>query len=946
MNRLRVAVALTVAALAAVSGAAYALGLGEIDLQSRLNQPLRAEIPLLALQPGERESLKVRMADAAAFKRVGLQRPALLSAINIQVLEGPSPGTGRILLTSREIVKEPILTFLLELDWPEGTVVREYTLLFDPPNLDTVVQREQVDAPAEEAVVVERRPPPVVSRAPTGTDRPRSSVADDLAVLGRPAESVFDAPAGEFSGLTRPPLRDEVPTQRQPELRSADGVFADLGPGEAAYAGERYGPVRRQQTLWSIAESVRPDPSITMDQMQLAIYRANPQAFEGSINRMRAGVILTIPSASEIRSINPYLAKREVARQRRGAAAAPVASRSEAPPEPAAAAPEPEPETTDQGEPEITTPPEEATTDETAAETEPSQGSSQGAPELAEALQEDGAAPLTDTEALELSDGDTQAAAADEQPAEEADAASDEQTKGLALLADEAGHDAAGTEGPEPADAEQADQAPPAETEASVETVWADEPGPADDSTADADSISGVVDEAIPDSINTGPFSFEQIALAAAVFLALLGLIWLYQRRKWSRYEAEEPEQAEAPQADEQAPAYTPPTGLEPAYATVGAAAPAQTADRSEPEPDLAGFDSALDTSSSDDEASSPDTPRLAASGEHVSAAGGATDLGDLLEPSDAAAGPPLSEPAGADPNELIQDAEHHIQNGLYEEAITVLQLGLERYPQRRDLRLKLLEAHHAAGNRDQFMAQVRYLYDKPPAEANDEWTQISTMGRNLDPDNAMFRAQAAATRGAQATDDVSLNLSDLEDSLGPSGVEDSTSKQETAESLGPVTLAAVGIDDESEASADAEALEFELADFSLEDEPAASQPEQSEKGGGALDIDLSEFELDDEFPVETETASADSDLDLESSDLEFKLDSEDAASDQETTDFDDDSIAPASDAEDEINTKLDLARAYIDMGEPDMAKSLLDEVQSQGSEEQRNEAQELLSSA
>ena len=117
--------------LALASSGAFALGLGDIDMQSALNQPMNAEIPLTAVQAGELDGMIVQLADEDAFARAGIERSSVLTDLRFSVDQ--SGGRPVIRVTSPRPVTEPFLNFLLEVDWPQGRMVREYTVLLDPP---------------------------------------------------------------------------------------------------------------------------------------------------------------------------------------------------------------------------------------------------------------------------------------------------------------------------------------------------------------------------------------------------------------------------------------------------------------------------------------------------------------------------------------------------------------------------------------------------------------------------------------------------------------------------------------------------------------------------------------------------------------------------------------------------------------------------------------------
>ena len=112
----------------------FALGLGEIEVSSALNQPLDATVDIVAFRPDEIEKLIVSLADLQTFNRAGLERPILLTKLRFKTIERDD-GTYYIQITSHRPVREPFITFLVEADWAKGRIIREFTILLDPPIL-------------------------------------------------------------------------------------------------------------------------------------------------------------------------------------------------------------------------------------------------------------------------------------------------------------------------------------------------------------------------------------------------------------------------------------------------------------------------------------------------------------------------------------------------------------------------------------------------------------------------------------------------------------------------------------------------------------------------------------------------------------------------------------------------------------------------------------------
>ena len=244
------------------SGVAQALGLGEIELQSYLNEPLDAEIVLPQSRGVNPADVFVNIASEQAYERVGLDRNQFLSKLRFQVVTR-NDGSLIVNVSSREPLREPYLNFLLELTWPSGRLMREYAVLVDPPVY------------AEESGVQEQVSTPTVSTTQT-TSQPTTS---------RSAESVR--------------------RQAQAERSLSSGYQADT-----------FGPTGASDTLWTIASRMRPDNSVSMQQVMLAIQDLNPNAFMGNnINRLKRGEVLRVPSLDQIQSRTRAEATRLVAQQ-------------------------------------------------------------------------------------------------------------------------------------------------------------------------------------------------------------------------------------------------------------------------------------------------------------------------------------------------------------------------------------------------------------------------------------------------------------------------------------------------------------------------------------------------------------------------------------------------------------------------------------------------------
>jgi pilus assembly protein FimV len=266
---------------------AWALGLGEIRLSSALNEPMRAEIELLAATPEELDNLTVALASDETFTRYDLDRPLFLTRLQFQIVRSGRSDGNIIRVTSVEPVTEPFVTFLVEASWSRGRLLREYTILLDPPTF---------------------APPPATQSAQAVTAPTRATPSDAGQIQRQPAPQQQAAPAPSRPSVqapvqsqpTQPAPQPATPTQGQPTFDNSPG--GDL-------------LVVRGDTLWGITNRVRPDSRLTINQTMLAIYEANPEAFAGNINILRAGATLRIPSADDVFRISRGDAFAEVRRQ-------------------------------------------------------------------------------------------------------------------------------------------------------------------------------------------------------------------------------------------------------------------------------------------------------------------------------------------------------------------------------------------------------------------------------------------------------------------------------------------------------------------------------------------------------------------------------------------------------------------------------------------------------
>jgi len=250
MLQVRKLVLAVAAATAFSSSFTHALGLGDLAVKSSLNQPLEAEISLLEVRDLTTIEIKSQLASPEDFSKAGIDRQFFLTGLKFTPVIGAN-GKPFIRVTSNKPVKEPYLNFLVEVLWPNGRLLREYTLLLDPP----LYRPQQVIYAAQPAVTA------------TAT-------------------------------ATAPRAVQPVPRQvRQPQPVAQAAVTAGT-----ALQGSEY-RVQKNDTLWVIAQ--RTGGNASVHQTMLAIQNLNPNAFiDGNINRMKSGQVLRLPTEQDIQRRN------------------------------------------------------------------------------------------------------------------------------------------------------------------------------------------------------------------------------------------------------------------------------------------------------------------------------------------------------------------------------------------------------------------------------------------------------------------------------------------------------------------------------------------------------------------------------------------------------------------------------------------------------------------
>ncbi len=900
-------------ALGVLPLSAQALGLGDIKLNSALNQYFNADIDLLSVNPAEINDVRVSLASTEAFKRAGVDRPFILTKLRFKPV-AQADGKTAIHVSSRDPIREPFLNFLVEVNWPKGKLVREYTVLLDPP------------------VTLARRPAPV--KAPRAAVQPRRM-----------------APPTAVSS--------QVDT-RTSVVSPSDVAWA--GSGTAGEVANEYGPTAKNDTLWGIAKSVRHDGA-TMQQMMMALYYENPQAFiNDNINNLKVGQILRVPDRAKVMQTGAGEAQRAFSEQMERWQADRVQAQTEKSDEGSAsmasAAAEAE-ERAPEGELKIAT-----ARPEGEGEAGPSEGEDSEA-KAAEALQQELILAQEAKESALQESGELQGRVEDlESQLEDLQrllTLKNEQLAQLQALSAERQEEAAVPSATEQATAvqpvTQAVVEPKPEVQPAAQPAIVEKPAPAPKpETKPRKREKGFLDTLAGDTTLLGA--------GVAVVVVLLALLWVVISRRRSN---------------------------------------------------SADFQESILVSTIED----ADSEQVMGEPEGITKSTDDTSFLSDFSPSDIDA---LQDETGeVDP---LAETDVYIAYGRYQQAEELIRQAINKDPERIELKHKLFEILFAVKNSDGFVEFAEQAVSEG-VDTKDEaaWRKVVSMGAQLAPEHDLFKGGAESDLDEVADNtiddlDADLGLDDLseeqpeqdveEDTLGSLDLDDLQQDADTGSSekeddgldfdldfdlgedkgesneeefTGAVELASddelpksddLGLNLDSEfteldAGVDDTAMEFDLDDLggseSSEDEMLKIEDPMHEMGLDELDdLDLGNvmeesdqqdegvIEFTDEELAELAGATEADETVATIQEPEEELPALDLGDDEVTDSLDLEELSLDQNVEgseasgsDEINTKLDLARAYIDMGDQEGARDILDEVANEGNEGQRQEAQKLL---
>ena len=681
------------ALLLMLPSAAFALGLGDIRLLSPLNAPLDAEIDLVDATPEELQSLQAQIASRDTFARHGLEWPVFLGNVQVKT-NRTGDGHAFIKLKSTDAITEPFITLLIEVNWARGRLVREYTMLLDPPVFtpgqtpasNTPVAAPSAGASAREGAIARGADPvPPASPAPAVS-------GDDAAPAAAAATSDSSTAASDTAAAA--PAKQGSRTARTVAPQPA----AEEGAGARASH-----VVRRGETLSSIATGVAgaKENSPEARSWMLAIYQANPRAFQQNMNILRTGAVLRIPENSAVSAVSATAAAAEIRRQyaawRGGAAPEGTSSGAQS------------------GQLHLVTP-----SDDSAG---PAAAASNGEVKALQGRVHDLEGQLSESKRLlemrsaQLADLQSRLAAAQQAaaPAKPAPPAAPQPP-------------AAAPTPPAPEPVAQASPPPP--------TAIAPAPAPAEEPPPPRAAAEPTPPPAVaaPKEPTHRPKPSPQAQQQGGSFLdSLLDYWWAlallvvaaagyFGFKTWRSRRQSEFDDSLSRLAVAGA------NSAERGFAA-GDTAPMRPAGGENPEGAFLV-----------EESGTHQRPRFSGAGAASSGARHVATSDETIS-SEAA--------INLDQGDPLAEADFHMAYGLYDQAADLIRIAINREPDRRDLKLKLLEVFFVWGNKEQFLTTARELAATRENAPPGEWEKIVIMGKQLAPEDQLFAG--GGTMGAMA---------------------------------------------------------------------------------------------------------------------------------------------------------------------------------------------------
>lgn len=1021
----------------------YPLGLGELELNSALNQELNADIAVISATPEDAEQIIVKLADRDAFSRAGMDRPFLLQQLKFKIIQ--KNGKSFVRVTTKTPIREPFLSFLLEIDWPQGHLLREYTLLLDPPVYNTGA----TSAPATSS----------------GSDHPFIDPADTQAqsqsgFSGQQAGQQNAQASGGYQAASTQNRQNAVISSNSGQ--SVSYQYQAMPQGAASSTPGQY-RVQQNDTLWSIADRMRPDSSVSIEQMMLALARKNPEAFiQENINGVKRGYILRTPTRDEINQTGRQQAVAEAREQgalwreySQSAYSASPGSALEADAPAGGSAAEQRRDA--DGHLSIVSANEDKGSDYAGANQDPNAELARLKQDLAMAREqleseklekEDLRSRLSGLEdrvkrVIEMDDGELAELQQElQQTQEDATAVEEElivEEPTEELVVEEPIEDLVVEEDPAETLDQELDIDEPVSDQLAEDPVFVDEaeevteeeslaeeaPAEAQVSlepvkTVEPPAFAQKTPKGLLDSLMADPKLIGMVGGGLAFLLLLVVLVL----KKLRGGKSEEDEWAAAYEND------------------LDASAGGSGVDLNATVENNALID--MESTAEMMAASLDDTTRVKPPSDNPQ---------DNQELQDALLNLDTGD-ADSPKDDVLAEADVYIAYGIYQQAEELLKNAIDENPDRDDYRLKLLETHYAAKNTAEF---EQLAQDVKTRKGSDQefWGRVAVMGTELSPGNSLYEASDLALDDSadfdlgldddngdfnasltlsepvdtselqtddafaldtletdlgedlglnddlggdldadlsddlgldlendlanlttefeavttdtppteeNSADDLALNLGELDDSMGDVATEDMSAAMGVADDL--------EIDDDFSLDFDASDLGFEESEDDITETASDDMSLDADLDLGVDlddsaemdlgDIDLGDMGMDDTGSADIDLSEPDlgemdlGDIDLGDMDLgestgggEAELDlADDVTIDLSGADDGEFDISELSEDVDEVSTKLDLAKAYIDMGDKDGARSILDEVKVEGNNDQQQQAEALLQQA
>jgi pilus assembly protein FimV len=674
---------LVLATLMALPSASFALGLGDIRLLSPLNAPLDAEIELVDVTPEEMQSLKAQIASRETFTRYGLEWPVFLGSVQVRTQKS-ADGRQVIKLKSSDTITEPFITLLVEVNWARGRLVREYTMLLDPP----------VYTPGQSPA----------SNAPVAA--PAAGAGAHEGAIARGSQ----VPPSQDTSSISPNAPGDSSSAPSPSRASSAGAGTTTSAEGSSHV------VKRGETLSSVATSAS-GASANSPQTRswmLAIYQANPSAFEKNMNLMRSGAVLRIPESSDATAISPTEANGEIRRQyaawRATGGAAPSASN-------------------EPGHLRLVTPTgsDSAGTGTSNSDTRALQGRVK---DLEGQLSE--SKRLLELRNVELArlqsqiEGQGKSTAAAPAPAAAPPVAATPPPAAAPTPAPAEQQPSAQAQAPTasaPPPAEEpvpsAEPAPtPAPTPAEADTAArVHRPHPSPGAAASTDNGGGIMD-----TLKDYWWALALVAVAIAGFLGLRA----WRSRRQSEFDDSLGRLAVAGAAS-----------MDRGFAAGGETSPVR--------PLTAATD---DGAFLVEESGTHERPRFPGGAAPTAQAARHVSSDETMSSETA---------INLDQGDPLAEADFHMAYGLYDQAADLIRIAISREPDRRDLKLKLLEVFFVWGNKEQFLNSARELADTRSEAAPGEWEKIVIMGKQLAPEDPLFSGGGAVSGAMDGGIDLDL---------------------------------------------------------------------------------------------------------------------------------------------------------------------------------------------